>query len=97
MSLKEFKVAYDQIADVLYISTRRDVSTRGVEDSYGVVWRYDSEGELIGATIVDFDDYWHDKHELLAKELSKRFDIPQRQALTVLEHIHKDRDNTRNH
>lgn len=87
--LKEFKVAYDQSADVLYISTRRDRSTRGVEDSYGVVWRYNGEGELIGATIVDFYDYWHDKHALLARELSKKFHIPRQQAETVLDHVQR--------
>jgi len=90
MSLKEFHVAYDEHADVLYITTRRDRSARGIEDSLGVVWRYDGEGELIGATIVDFVDYWHDKHALLAREISKRFHIPQKQAETVLEHVRRE-------
>ena len=89
-NLKEFKVTYDQRADVLYISKRSEVSTKGIEDRYGLVWRY-KDGELISATIVDFLDYWHDKHELLARELSKKFDIPQNQAETVLNHVQRDR------
>jgi uncharacterized protein YuzE len=88
---KQFNVTYDVHADVLYISTRRARSARGIEDSYGVVWRYDGEGELIGATIVDFNEYWHDKHELLSRELSKRFDIPRKQAETVLDHVVRDK------
>jgi uncharacterized protein YuzE len=90
-SLKEFRVVYDQHADVLYISTRKAPSTKGIEDRYGVVWRYGGDGELIGATIVDFKDYWSDKHELLARELSRKFEIPQKQAETVLSHVQRDR------
>ncbi len=90
-NLKEFKVSYDQRADVLYITKRNGLSTKGIEDRYGVVWRYNGDGDLISATIIDFIDYWHDKHELLARELSKKFDIPHQQVETVLNHVEKDR------
>lgn len=91
-NLRKFSVAYDRDADVLYISTQRTHAARGVEDSYGVVWRYDGSGDLIGATIIDYYDYWHDKHDLLAREISRRFDIPERQAHVVLEHADAERN-----
>jgi hypothetical protein len=89
-NLKEFRVVYDSSADVLYISTKKEKSTKGIEDRYGVVWRY-FDGELIGATIVDFKDYWSDKHTLLAREISRKFEIPHQQAEAVLEHVERGR------
>ncbi len=88
--IKEFRVVYDSKADVLYISTRSERSTKGIEDRYGVVWRYIGDGELVGATVVDFKDYWGDKHQLLARELSQKFEIPQQQAETVLDHVERE-------
>ena len=84
--VSSFNVTYDRDSDVLYISTRREAAARGVEDSYGIVWRYDREGELIGATVVDFYDNWFNKQSQLADELSRRFHIPTPQAKVVLDH-----------
>jgi len=81
-----FNVAYDARTDVLYISARMEHMSRGMEDPYGIVWRYGADGELIGATIVDFRELWGDRPEALAREIATRFDIPERQALNVVEH-----------
>jgi uncharacterized protein YuzE len=79
-------VVYDAKADVLYIAKEQGPATRGVEDKYGLVWRYNSSGDLIGLTVVDFADYWSENQPLLANEMAKRFHIPEPQARVVLEH-----------
>lgn len=81
-----FNVSYDRDSDVLYINASREPAMRGVEDKYGIVWRYDRDGELIGVTVIDFGTYWLTRRELLAGEISKRFHIPAKQAKVVLEH-----------
>ena len=81
-----FSVTYDALTDVLYISNRTAPATRGVEDSEGIVWRYGSDGDLIGATVVDFVDLWAKRSGGLAEQLSAHFKIPHAQALMVLEH-----------
>ncbi len=86
MSNVSFNVTYDADSDVLYISTRRVAAARGIEDEYGIVWRYDRHGELIGATVVDFYDHWFNRRPLLAGEISRRFHVPPPQAMVVLEH-----------
>ena len=85
-NVSEFRVLYDRDSDVLYISTRQEPATRGVEDKNGIVWRYDSHGELIGATVVDYYDYWSTKRDELTRAISEKFDIPPQIAETVLQH-----------
>jgi uncharacterized protein YuzE len=85
-NVSEFRVLYDRDSDVLYISTRQTPAARGVEDRLGIVWRYDSAGELIGATVVDYYDHWSSKRSELSREIARKFDIPQKVAETVLDH-----------
>ena len=89
-NMKSFNVAYDETSDVLYISTRKEPATRGIEDRHGIVWRYAADGELIGATIIDFQDIWSERQTDLARELSSHFDVPQQKAEIVLEHALED-------
>lgn len=80
-----FNVSYDRRTDVLYISTR---SADGIDarlDRNGIVWRYDATGQLVGATIMDFHDRWHDQQNVLAGKLAKRFHLPEPQAHIVLD------------
>jgi hypothetical protein len=81
-----FNVTYDAGSDVLYITARREAATRGREDRHGIVWRYGANGDLIGATVMDFREVWTENPEGLADELAARFDIPTAQALNVVEH-----------
>lgn len=83
---RTFTVAYDASADVLYIAVRKEPASRGVESAEGIVWRYDSLGELIGATIMDFHELWSDRPAALARELSRHFHMPTHQAMNVVEH-----------
>lgn len=86
MSKIRFNVTYDADSDVLYISRRRESATRGVEDQHGIVWRYGRDGNLIGATILDFHEFWAGRGDELAAELSRHFDIPIPQARVVIDH-----------
>ncbi len=80
-----FDVTYDRNGDVLYLSTRSDEATRGIEDENGCVWRYDKDGEVIGVTVVDFNDFWTARMPVLAAEMSRRFHIPLPEAQVVLD------------
>lgn len=82
----EFKALYDREADVLYISTHDAPAARGVEDDRGIVWRYDSRGHLIGATIMDYHDHWDRQRSNLTEALAAKFAIPQGTAERVLEY-----------
>jgi hypothetical protein len=84
--MTSFNVTYDRDSDVLYISTRKSPAARGVEDRYGIVWRYDGQGDLIGATVVDFYGSWHTKRPELAYEIARNFQIPEKQARVVVDH-----------
>ena len=79
-NVQSFEVDYDRASDVLYITQMRSVSTKGVEDRNGIVWRYDVNGALIGATLTDFFDRWHEDRSNLAIELAERFQISAPQA-----------------
>ena len=85
-----FNVAYDAKSDVLYITARREASPRAREDRLGIVWRYGSDGDLIGATVMDFREIWSERASELADRLAERFDIPAPQALNVVEHALED-------
>lgn len=84
--ISSFQVSYDKIADVLYISKRIEPASRGLEDEFGIVWRYGRDGELISATVMDFHDLWSGKKSELADALSGNFHISHPQAEVVVEH-----------
>jgi uncharacterized protein YuzE len=70
------RVSYDHNADVLYLSIRQAPAARGIEDREGIVWRYDNNDKLIGATILDYHEHWARKFRQLVGDLSEKFDIP---------------------
>lgn len=80
-----FRITYDRASDVLYFSIRYGVSAVSREDAPGVYWRYGvPEGNLISVTIVDFDAYWRAHIEELAKDIARRFQLPQSVVLNEL-------------
>lgn len=85
-NVSEFVVLYDRDSDVLYISTRQVPAIRGIEDAQGIVWRYDSAGDLIGATVVDYYDQWSTKKHELMQKIATKFDIPEKVAEAALNH-----------
>jgi uncharacterized protein YuzE len=86
IDLPSFTVSYDRGSDVLYITSRKAAAHHGIEDQQGVVWRYDSSGELIGIIVVDFYDRWYLHRPELARKISEGFHIPEPQAKTVIDH-----------
>ena len=84
-NISSFNVAYDADADVLYITKVAGPAARGIEDSHGIVWRYDSGGALMSATVVDFHEFWAGRSKDLADELSRQFHIPANQAQVVVD------------
>ena len=69
--------AYDEGSDVMYITRGNAAAHRGVEDQNGIVWRYGVNGELVGATVLDFRGVWGNRRAEIAKEISARFGVPQ--------------------
>lgn len=87
-----FTIRYDRSADVLYLSKQDKPATRGIEDRFGIVWRYGADGDLIGATIVDFFEYWSSHKPLLIDELSVKFHIARKQADIYLQEVFSNFD-----
>ncbi|SHE69110.1 Protein of unknown function [Kaistia soli DSM 19436] len=85
--ISTFIVRYDRTNDVLYIATKSAPAARGVQDAWGILWRYAGDGDLIGATIMDFDELWGDRTAELAAKLASSFDIPEPQTEITLDHI----------
>ena len=83
--MKGFSVSYDAKADVLYIAKRLAQASKGREDSVGIVWRYDGEGQLIGATVMDFHDHWSEHRHALAMKISDGFHISPIHAEVVVD------------
>ena len=85
--ISAFDVIYDAFSDVLYISRKSENATRGMEDRSGIVWRYNSDGVLVGATIIDFQELWAGRSDDLAAKISEKFDVPVPQAESVVNHV----------
>jgi len=81
---------YDRMADTLYVSARRigKPAVAKEEDEPGIYWRYDSAGDLVGVTILDFEDFWRPKITELVAVLAQRFRIPYDDASRLLKQVH---------
>jgi uncharacterized protein YuzE len=80
-----FDVHYDADSDVLYVRNGRGAAARGMEDENGIVWRYDGEGTIVGATVVDLRRRWLGREHILTDELSRRLRIPATKAKAAVE------------
>ena len=83
--MTEFKVSYDQRADVLYVTTESNGPSLATEGDDGIVWRHlTSDGRLVGMTVLDFESYWKHHITQLTDQLATRFHVPQHLAKTAL-------------
>jgi uncharacterized protein YuzE len=83
--MTEFKVSYDQRADVLYVTTESNGPSLATEGDDGIVWRHlTSDGRLVGMTVLDFESYWKNHLTQLTDQLATRFHVPQHLAKTAL-------------
>ena len=71
---RTFGTRYDKHGDVLYVSAGRKPAIRGVEDSSGIVWRYDAGGEVISATVIGFRNRWGNDIDNLIRLLEAGFE-----------------------
>lgn len=78
------QVTYDSDSDVLYIVTKKERATKGIEDSQGIVWRFGPHGDVIGVTIVDYRDLWSGRQDELAGTLAHRLHVSQKELKGVL-------------
>lgn len=79
-NINSFNVFYDDRSDVLYARVRSDAVYRTVEDSDGIFWRYADNGELIGATVLDFNCSWRSTVDNLISILSETLEVPLSQV-----------------
>jgi len=65
-----YEASYDKAGDVLYITAKENsFSTHTREDVYGIIWRYNKNNKILGATIIDFKEAWRDKIKALSARL----------------------------
>jgi hypothetical protein len=87
-NIAEFSVIYDRASDVLYITTPCVDAEQGVEDEFGLVWRYDWNGRLLGCTIVDFSEHWYpERRHQLADLIAKNLELPLGQTENILANV----------
>ncbi len=69
-------VSYDAAGDVLYIRRGDLLHTKNNEDEAGLVLRYDLKTHNpVGATIVDYKEYWLPKMGHLVTRLTQFFQV----------------------
>ncbi len=82
------KLSYDDIADVLYVSATSAETTKNMEEIAGLVLRYDLKThDPVGATILDYKEYWLPRRRDLASRLADFFRISANEADSALESV----------
>jgi hypothetical protein len=77
--------SYDDVADVLYIRSGTIVATKNSEAEEGLVLRYDARTHSpIGATVIDYKEYWLPRRKTLVKKLARFFEIESNEAEKAL-------------
>jgi hypothetical protein len=81
--------SYDEIADVLYLTSGKISLTENSEDEPGLVLRYDAKTQMpVGATIIDFKEYWIPQRQHLIEALSNFFHISTGEVSRVIRAVH---------
>lgn len=82
-------MSYDDIADVMYLTSARIVRTKNTEEEAGLVLRYDLKSHKpVGVTIIDYKEYWIPKQKHLVERLSSFFGISVEDANRVIHSAH---------
>jgi glutamate synthase domain-containing protein 3 len=81
-------MSYDDLTDVLYVSTSRPNATKNMEEVAGLVLRYDPKThEPVAATIIDYQEYWQSHRQKLAARSADFFRISTKDAERALESV----------
>lgn len=79
--MNKITTSYDDLTDVLYVRAGDVRRTKNAEDEAGLVLRYDARTHVpVGATIIDYREYWLPKRKRLVARLAKFFDITATEA-----------------
>ena len=79
--------SYDVVADVLYLYLSEGQYTLNREED-GLILRYDERTNApVGATIVDFKEYWLPKRKALTIRLSRFFGVPLAEAQRAIKSV----------
>lgn len=79
--------SYDVAADVLYLYLSEGQYTRNREED-GLILRYEeSTNAPVGATIVDFKEYWLPKQKALTIRLVRFFGVSPAEAERVIKSV----------
>lgn len=83
----DFSVAYDDAADVLYLSRGVPVLS-SVKEEDGLLWRYSSaDDRLVALTVLDFAAGWKLRLRELADRIAHAFGISQAEADALLRDV----------
>lgn len=75
--MSDFDVAYDQNADVLYISTKLTGPSYTSAGENGIVWSHQiADGRLVSMTVLDFNAHWQNRLALLTEQLTEQLHAP---------------------
>lgn len=80
-----FNVTYDTKTDVLYVTKAVEKDTHGVLDHFGIIWRYDANDRLVGATVMDFCERWPDDAHWLVDRFTVEFRLRPSDARHMIE------------
>ena len=82
---KHIKTSYDDIADVMHLTSASIVHTKNTEDEAGLVLSYDLKThKLIGITISDYKEYWLPKRKHLVRRISNYFNVSVEDADLII-------------
>lgn len=84
---RSFTAEYDDIADVLYVVIGNSHHARMTEDEAGLVLQFDEKTNApVGATIIDFKEYWLARHRThLVDRLTKFLHLPRKDIESFVE------------
>ncbi|WP_313586310.1 DUF2283 domain-containing protein [Aquidulcibacter sp.] len=75
--MSDFDVAYDQNADVLYVSTKLTGPSYTSEGKNGIVWSHQiADGRLVSMTVMDFNALWQNRLAYLTEQLTEQLHSP---------------------
>lgn len=74
-----YSTVYDMDGDVLYLSKGHEAADHAIEDSDGTVWRYGSDGKLVGVTVLD----WSYAPSEQRADIADAFGIPVDELLNL--------------
>lgn len=58
--------------DVLYLTVQSKLAVKGLEDCFGILWRFDEDNRLIGLRMPNFIARWPERQPVLLDLLTRK-------------------------